>query len=424
MFKSKQNIYFSILIILIIFTFSSNIAWLNPFPEWSVYRSFESIPFLWQYGIDNPLELASAAYFPDFYLENPTRLERPGYPLLVNLLARAIYFIFGNIFEFNYIYYSAASYIIVKILFSILSIFCLYSLLHKFFDENYTRLGLVLYFFQWSYITYFCDIHTTDTHLNSPIIIIYLFNKLYINKSILFNFFAGLCIGYLILIKSNYAIYLSLLLLLLFYNKYLIFIINFLSHLIPFLLYYLFLLYKDIPIYLHNEGQGGGDMIVFAIEHIINGSYILLLNHLINSIFTFLIVIIKYYHFFLILFFIGIYYFYKIFKKEYKILSIITIVFFFSWLQFFLSLKFENDIYMAGDLAFLIYFFVIYYFKSIKLIERISIRPFYIYFFILIINLFIILELPYMSPYSQKFINWKSVFEVKSNQYNAIKNIN
>tara|TARA_B100000989_G_C19518242_1_gene462815 strand:- start:903 stop:2168 length:1266 start_codon:yes stop_codon:yes gene_type:complete len=417
--KKNRNYLFIFNLLLIIFLFSSNIAWLNPFPDWEVYRSFESIPFLWQYDIDNPIELISAAYFPDFFYENSTRLERPGYPILVKLLTSLIYLFLENFINIEYIYIAAGAYIIIKIIFSLIAIICLNSLLQDHFNNDYSKLGLILYFFQWSYITYMCDIHTTDTHLNTPVIIIYLISKVLIYKNFFLNILFGFLIGYTMLIKSNYAVYFSIILLLLINKYYLIVLVNFFSHIIPFVLYFLFLTYKNIPIYFHNEGHGGGDMVVFLFDLVKDFEFKIIINQIFFSIFSYIIVILKYYHFFLILFLFGIFSYYKKkYNKNFLIASLFIL--FFSWLQFYLALKFENDVYMAGDVAIIIYFFILYFLKEVDILNFKYLQKYNLYIFILLINIYLIIQLPYIEPYSQKYKNWQEDFNSKEIKYKTV----
>ena len=421
MIKNKEIDYkFIFFILFSLFIFSSNIAWLNPFPEWSVYKSFNTIPFLWQYDIDNPIELATAAYFPDFYYENPTRLERPGYPIIVNILTRASY-LFGNQFlEYDIIYYAAASYQLTKLLITFLAIFCAYKLLNEYLNKDYAKIGIILYFFQWSAILYLCDIHTTDTHINNPIFLIFFLNSLFRNYSLFKNFIFGLCIGYLMLIKSNYAIYLAIIIFCIYKKEYFKIIINFLCHLIPFLLWYLFLEYKNIIFYLHNEGNEGGDMIVFLIDHINKGEYLIIFDKILHSIKLFLILILKYYHFFLIPSVLGFYFFLSHFNKTKELFFIIILILFCCWLQFFLALKFDQDVYMAGDLSFLIYFLIAYLFQKKAVLNFKCINILSITCTVIIINLISLINLPYINPYNQKSIDWKSEFSKKKLEYKSI----
>ena len=116
-------------IILIVFIISSNIAWLNPRPDFNVYRTIEFIPLFWQYNVDSSMELLSAAFFPDYFIENPIRMSRPGYPIIVNLISKILYYALNPFIDFDYLYYVGASYLIFKFILYFLSITLLTKLL-------------------------------------------------------------------------------------------------------------------------------------------------------------------------------------------------------------------------------------------------------------------------------------------------------
>ena len=73
--SEKKNLVFLLSIIIIIFIFSANIAWINPDSRGAI--KVLSIPLFWQYDVDTILELGTATYFPDIFKEIPTRVTRP-----------------------------------------------------------------------------------------------------------------------------------------------------------------------------------------------------------------------------------------------------------------------------------------------------------------------------------------------------------
>ena len=52
----KEN-KLALLILVIVFIISSNIAWLNPAPGKESYRPHNDIPLLWQYNYDSGIEI-------------------------------------------------------------------------------------------------------------------------------------------------------------------------------------------------------------------------------------------------------------------------------------------------------------------------------------------------------------------------------
>ena len=61
----------SLVLLLILFLISANIAWLNPTdnnPERpSLYKTHNTIPLFWQYNLDSGIEILTAAYFPKIF---------------------------------------------------------------------------------------------------------------------------------------------------------------------------------------------------------------------------------------------------------------------------------------------------------------------------------------------------------------------
>lgn len=77
------------LIPVLLFIIGANYAWLNPHPEYQVYKTLD-FPFFWQFNPDAGVEIISAAYFPDAFKMYKDRINRPTYPLLVNSIATFI----------------------------------------------------------------------------------------------------------------------------------------------------------------------------------------------------------------------------------------------------------------------------------------------------------------------------------------------
>ncbi len=112
--KSARN--WIIAAILLVFLISSNIAWFNPWPEKEVYKGVDSIPFMWQYNRAAGVEILSAAYFPDTFETYTDRINRPTYPLLINLTGRLIGFVASPVVELEPLERAGAGYIVIKLL--------------------------------------------------------------------------------------------------------------------------------------------------------------------------------------------------------------------------------------------------------------------------------------------------------------------
>src|SRR5258706_16283192 len=81
---SKPEHWTIVGMILCIFAISANAAWLNPNPDY-VIKTNTRIPILWQFNGDTTVEFLSAAYFPEYFKVDKTRINRPGYPLMAKV---------------------------------------------------------------------------------------------------------------------------------------------------------------------------------------------------------------------------------------------------------------------------------------------------------------------------------------------------
>ena len=117
--------------------------------------------------------------------------------------------------------------------------------LTQYFDEKTTYLAIFFIYVNYHSIFYFTTFHTTELQFITPIFILVMFYNLIkeysISKNILFSFLVGI----LMLAKPNYAIYLSIIIFLLYKKKFLEIFISLLSHLIPIFLYLLFIKYLN-----------------------------------------------------------------------------------------------------------------------------------------------------------------------------------
>lgn len=213
--SEKKNLVFLLSIIIIIFIFSANIAWINPDSRGAI--KVLSIPLFWQYDVDTILELGTATYFPDIFKEIPTRVTRPIYPLIANSLAHLFDFI--SPIKFDFVYFVAFSYFLMKLIFFIFSGMCLIKICSylNLRDQN-TKIILLIVFLNSILIKSITTFHTTELQILLPIISTY-FYILFLEKKINIFFF-GLFLGILFLSKNNYAIVLTIFLHLFYLRKY------------------------------------------------------------------------------------------------------------------------------------------------------------------------------------------------------------
>ena len=112
--KNSYILIFSLLII--VFFISANIAWLNPRPDFYVYKIIESLPLFWQYNVDSPMELLSGAYFPEYFSVNDIRVSRPGYPILIKCISLFLFKTINLIHPVSILVASGIAYLILKFL--------------------------------------------------------------------------------------------------------------------------------------------------------------------------------------------------------------------------------------------------------------------------------------------------------------------
>ncbi len=412
---THKDYYLIFFITFLSFLISANIAWLNPFPDGVLYKTFDRIPFLWQYDRDAPVELLSAAEFPTYFDRDPSRLERPGYPLLVAIVANFLYFFGGYYIDIPYIYYAGGAYQIVKFIFYYLGGVTLFWILLNFFKRNYALLGVIIYFLHWTSIIYFTEIHTTDMHILNPIFFTFFFLNLSSNfnyrKLVVFSILGG----YLILIKSLYASFIAIIIFLILKRKFFQTTIFFIIHFIPILIWIFFLNYKNIPLYFHVEA-GHNNYVTWFFQALSNGDFMQIFLSFLMQLKIFFLMFFIYFHIYLIPIILGIIKFLMdktiTYKKNFLIFSILII--FLSFIQMFLAQKLIKDIYIFGDSFIVFIFFITYFFEKIEFLKRVQLKFTNYFFIIAIISVIKIINFPYQSPFDQKSIDWKNKFKTNS----------
>lgn len=153
------------------FVVGANIAWLNPDPEAEAYRPSE-IPILWQYDADAGVEIVSAAYFPDAFLQYPERISRPGYPAAVHLLGRGVAAVAAPIRSLTPLEAAGAGYLLLKAI--VVSAGCLaaFGLLRRCMDERAALLGAMLLVLHPLILEYSTTFHTTELQLLGAVLVL------------------------------------------------------------------------------------------------------------------------------------------------------------------------------------------------------------------------------------------------------------
>lgn len=162
----------------IAFLIASNIAWLNPRPDFEIYRTIDEYPFMWQYNADAGMEIISAAYFPEGFRTYPQRVNRPLYPATVWLVGNAIGVVASPLVELSPLERAGAGYIVVKILVHIGVGLVLVDLLRRRLSARATLLALGFVFLHRHSIAHIATFHTTELQVLVPIVVLWLLVRL------------------------------------------------------------------------------------------------------------------------------------------------------------------------------------------------------------------------------------------------------
>jgi len=415
-----KDFNFILCISLISFFLSANIAWLNPYPDTVVYKVIENIPLFWQYNRDVPVEILSSTGFLEYFDRDPTRIERPGLPLLAYLIGNLLYFLLNKLINLPIIYFTAGAYILVNFILHLFSSICLYKILKIYFSENTSKIGVIIFFLNFITIRHFAEIHTNSMHVISPILLTFFLLNFLNKEKFIYLFIFSLVAGFLILIKSIYSFYLAILIFLLFKRKYLDTILSIILHFIPIVVWLIILNFKEIEFYSaiiagNVEGQTT-EMVTWFVNDLVNLNIINIISQFLISIKSYIEIFFLYYNFLIFFICFGIYEFLKKSSKYKKdFLIFIIIVFFVSFVQFYLTRKNLSSIYMGGDYFLICIFFILFYLKNIEP-KKILITTFLL--FIFLINT---IKLPYISPFKQQKVEWEKKFKPNSKSLNYFK---
>ena len=374
----KKSKILVLLIIIYVFFVSSNIAWLNPNPAltndeankiykdiyspgkaYGVYKINEKIPLFWQYNADSGLEILTAAYFPKIFETYSTRIDRPTYPIIMNLFGKLIGKTIQPFKILSPLERTGIAYILFKFIIYLSSAYLMLNILGRFkLDNNISLLAILITYLHAHSITYATTFHTTELQFITPIIGIYLFlnikDKYSIKKNIIYSIIAG-C---LMLAKPNYAIYLTIIAFSLYYRYFKEILISFVFHLLPFLIYLYYLSIIGIDYYNYGIQSQYGQLSWIYYELILNinevneyNSFGTIIFKILMYIYYFFNMLIKYFNIWIFLFLISLYINYKnnILKKDLFIFSIVFIISCF--IQCFVAKRYIP--YMVSDISIL-----------------------------------------------------------------------
>jgi hypothetical protein len=401
--SEKKNLLLSFILIIIIFLLSSNIAWINPDTRGAI--KVISIPLFWQYDVDSILELGTATYFPELFKDLPARVTRPLYPMTANALGNFFYFL--SPIKFDFIYFVAFSYFLIKICIYFFSAICLIKICTFLkFNKEIINIILLILFLNSILIKSITSFHTTELQILLPVISTFFYILFIQNKINIFVF--ALILGILFLGKNNYAIVMTIILHLIYYKRFndaTFFIITFFIPLILWVMFYKTVLGLDFSFIGHTKYYGWFNFESYNINFFVESLY-KIISSFVKSYIVFFI-------------FIPIY----IFNFQYKLLNKRHIVFIVLFclsimLQMFITNK-PDSIYMTKDINFIyciILGLIIYKITNKLKFFSFNKITFFIFGLILLGNSIISLgNFPLIHPYNQKILEDHSDYIKKAN---------
>jgi hypothetical protein len=397
-------------VILLIFTISANIAWLNPDPNY-VIKTHPRIPILWQYNGDAVVEFLSAAYFPEYYKVDKTRINRPGYPALAHTLGRVFGILAFPIYKIDPLTQGLLGYMTLKLLVYLSGAFALYHVVKKWFDGRVALLAVLLLLLHPFAVIFSTTFHTSELQFIAPIILLALWLKLGDAYSYQKNIVFSLLAGFLMLAKQNYAIYLAIIVFSFFVLKrYKESILSFLVHLIPLGIWMLALKMLGIPYYNHESANGLG---VWLYQDLIFRNPLEIVQTVLGSVNLWLLALIG--HFSLLapaalVALMTLRASHTFSRNTYLFVGLFT---FFSWLQTFAANRYNS--YMTSDLSVIIFPLAAYLIWTI--LGKYNLTRWQSAFLALyfLIGLTTIMEFPWVHPYNQtNVINDDRIGELKS----------
>jgi hypothetical protein len=237
--------------IAIIFGISANIAWLNPNPSY-VIKTNEHIPVMWQYNGDSTVEFLSAAYFPHYFTIDKTRTNRPGYPLAVKVLGTIFGIILWPFIHLGDLPKALLGYVTLKLIVYATGAICLYHLVRRKFSHTVALISVCLTFFHPFAVLFIGTFHTSELQFITPIFLFTFWLNLGDTYSHRKNILFSLLVGFLMLAKQNYAVYVAILIFSFFFlKKYKESILSFVIHFIPLFIWLIALKLLHIPYYNH-----------------------------------------------------------------------------------------------------------------------------------------------------------------------------
>jgi hypothetical protein len=387
-------------IIAIIFAVSANIAWLNPDPDY-VIKTNATFPVLWQYNGDAVVEFMSAAYFPQYYRIDKTRINRPGYPITANLLGKAWGLVTYPFYKLSPLMKGLVGYLSLKLIVYLMGAFALYDIVQRYLSKEVALGSVALAFLHPFAVLFSTTFHTSELQFITPFILIWLWLNLANSYSHKKNILFSLLTGFLMLAKQNYAVYFSILIFsFIFARKYKASILSFAVHLLPLLFWFIALKFLQIPYYNHESANGLG---VWLYQDFIFRNPLAILQTIITSLNEWLVALIKHFGIFVPLALFAASQTEIREKLNGKTRIFIAIFIVLSWLQTFAANRYNS--YMTADLSILIIPLSAYLIYLVfRKYQQERLIPIMLAFYF-IVGLITMIQFPWIHPYNQNGIN-------------------
>jgi hypothetical protein len=221
-------------------------------------RLSDKVPVWWQYNMDSPMELYSAAKFPFFFKVQKDRINRPLYPVLVWAASGLVYVVTRPFTQISVLGRTLPAHFIVKFL--LVFLFCLagLNLFREFMDEipAITALGLMLT--QRYAFDALSTIHTYELQFITPVFVALFLLLLSRYYSTLKNIGFSLLIGVLLLGRPNYSSYLAALIFGIFNRRFKASTLSFLFMMLPLAGWMLLLKIAGLEYYFASVQTYGG----------------------------------------------------------------------------------------------------------------------------------------------------------------------
>lgn len=401
--------------LLIVFGISSNIAWLNPRPEWGPnFKLSRSVPVLWQYHGDAEAEFLSAEFFPNYFRTDGRRINRPVYSMLAHVLGSPMVLAlrsFGTSAEASRKWGTAFGFILIKLAVYTLSAYSFYYVAHTFVSSEAALFGTLLILFHDDSILNATRFHTTELQLFTPVLLaaigIFAWKR---GLTWRFAFLTGLVVGVLMLTRQNYASFLAIIGTATLAKQWRFIAIAVSAHVIPLALWLCYLMFEGIPYHNYETQKFGQGIWLFtelpAYSWTAMGEVLCHLFQLFCAGFfrTFSVCGV------VAVFFLPSFLRDKSIRRVSFVLPYVTLLLGATLLQFIAARRGES--YLTGDVAVVV--FLVAAFGMERLFVRILQRPISKTCLLgmgvlwLLANTFRLAELPWVHPLEQPVLRWPS----------------